>query len=49
MAYYGADLLQINESVNMKRRRVTTGQTPDGRSIIETDESVEALTVALET
>jgi mannose-6-phosphate isomerase-like protein (cupin superfamily) len=31
----------------MKRRRVTTGRTADGRSVIAADESVEALTVAL--
>jgi mannose-6-phosphate isomerase-like protein (cupin superfamily) len=43
----GSRLLQIDEGGIMKRRRVTTGQTPDGRSIIAADESVEALTVAL--
>jgi mannose-6-phosphate isomerase-like protein (cupin superfamily) len=31
----------------MRRRRVTTGQTPEGKSIIVADESVPALTVAL--
>jgi Cupin domain len=31
----------------MKRRRVTTGQRPDGRSVIVADEAIEALTVAL--
>jgi mannose-6-phosphate isomerase-like protein (cupin superfamily) len=31
----------------MKRRRVSTGETADGRSIIVADESIEPLTVAL--
>jgi mannose-6-phosphate isomerase-like protein (cupin superfamily) len=31
----------------MKRRRVTTGQTPEGKSIIVADESVPALKVTL--
>jgi mannose-6-phosphate isomerase-like protein (cupin superfamily) len=31
----------------MNRRRVTTGQTAEGKSVIVTDESIEALTVAL--
>jgi mannose-6-phosphate isomerase-like protein (cupin superfamily) len=31
----------------MKRRRVATGQTSDGKSVIVADESIEALTVAL--